>query len=83
MARPSLRGVSLTARAGRVTCVLGRNGVGKTILLRAIFGQQPIAGGRIMWKGEDIARLPPHAARAARHRLCAAGPRDLPAAHRQ
>ena len=34
----TLRRVSLTAKKGEVTCILGRNGVGKTSLLRAIFG---------------------------------------------
>jgi len=53
-----LWGVGLTAERGKVTCLLGRNGVGKTSLLRGIVGQQPIAGGRISWDGEDIARLP-------------------------
>ena len=51
--------VSLGAEPGRVTCVLGRNGVGKTSLLRAIVGQQPISGGRIEWEGEEISRLKP------------------------
>ncbi|MFC3229547.1 urea ABC transporter ATP-binding subunit UrtE [Marinibaculum pumilum] len=51
--------VSLDAEPGRVTCVLGRNGVGKTSLLRAIVGQQPISGGQIEWEGEDISRLKP------------------------
>jgi urea transport system ATP-binding protein len=37
---------------------LGRNGVGKTSLLRAIIGHAPIGGGRILWEGQDIARLP-------------------------
>jgi urea transport system ATP-binding protein len=55
-----LRGVSVDATPGKVTCVLGRNGVGKSSLLRAIVGHQPIAGGRIMFDGEDIAKLPAH-----------------------
>ncbi len=57
----TLRKVSLTAKRGEVTCILGRNGVGKTSLLRAIFGLQPIAAGRIMWEGRDINGLAPHA----------------------
>ncbi|MEY3552753.1 MAG: hypothetical protein RL735_1101 [Pseudomonadota bacterium] len=60
-AAQALRSVSLNARPGRVTCVMGRNGVGKTSLMRAICGQQNIAGGRIIWEGEDISKLPPHA----------------------
>jgi urea transport system ATP-binding protein len=55
-----LRGVSLTATKGKVTCVLGRNGVGKTSLMRAIFGIQPIKAGAITWAGKSIAGLPPH-----------------------
>ncbi|MEL6747331.1 MAG: urea ABC transporter ATP-binding subunit UrtE [Pseudomonadota bacterium] len=56
-AAQALRGVSVGAEAGAVTCVLGRNGVGKTSLLRAVVGQHPISDGRIMWDGEDISRL--------------------------
>src|SRR3954467_4274870 len=59
-AAQALRSVSLTARTGRVTCVLGRNGVGKTSLLRAIVGHQPIRGGKIVWDGQNIAGLAPH-----------------------
>jgi urea transport system ATP-binding protein len=59
-ASQALRGVSVSAAAGRVTCVLGRNGVGKTSLIRAIVGQQPIRSGRVVWNGEDIAALKPH-----------------------
>ena len=54
----ALRGVSLTAEAGHVTCVLGRNGVGKTSLMRAIVGQQPVSAGRIALDGEDLTRTP-------------------------
>ncbi len=56
-AAQALRGVSVTAKAGEVTCVLGRNGVGKTSLLRAIIGQQKLSGGRIVWNGDDISSL--------------------------
>src|SRR4051812_43511863 len=53
-----LWGVNLTATRGQVTCLMGRNGVGKTSLLRGIVGHQAICGGRILWDGEDIARMP-------------------------
>ncbi len=64
-AAQALRDVSLTAEAGKVTCVMGRNGVGKTSLMRAIIGHQPIRSGKIEWAGHDMSGLPPHA-RAAR-----------------
>lgn len=54
----ALRNVSLTAQIGSVTCILGRNGTGKTSLLRAITGTHPVARGSILWQGEDITRLP-------------------------
>jgi len=56
----ALRRVGLTARKGEVTCILGRNGVGKTSLLRAIFGLHPIRGGTIRWDGKAIGGLAPH-----------------------
>ncbi len=56
----ALRGVSLTANTGEITCVLGRNGVGKTSLMRAIVGRHPIQSGRILWEGADIAKLAPY-----------------------
>ena len=58
-AAQALRGVSLVAKPGQVTCVLGRNGVGKTTLLRAICGHQPIAAGRLDWNGADLKPLLP------------------------
>jgi urea transport system ATP-binding protein len=54
----ALRGVSLTAKIGEVTCLLGRNGVGKTSLLRAVTGAHPVSRGTITWNGEDITGLP-------------------------
>ena len=59
-AAQALRGVSLSAEPGKVTCVLGRNGVGKTSLLRAMVGQYPIAGGSITLDGNDITGLKPY-----------------------
>ena len=59
-AAQALRGVSLSAEPGKVTCVLGRNGVGKTSLLRALVGQYPIASGSISFDGTDISGLKPY-----------------------
>jgi urea transport system ATP-binding protein len=59
-AAQALRRVSLVAEIGKITCLLGRNGVGKTSLLRAIVGHQPIAAGSLVWDGTDIAGLPVH-----------------------
>jgi urea transport system ATP-binding protein len=56
-AAQALRAVSLSAEAGKVTCVLGRNGVGKTSLLDALAGQHPVASGAIMLGASDITRL--------------------------
>jgi urea transport system ATP-binding protein len=59
-AAQALRGVSIAAEPGKVTCVLGRNGVGKTSLLRAMVGQYPIASGSINFDGSDISGLKPY-----------------------
>ena len=53
-AAQALRGVSMSAEIGKVTCVLGRNGVGKTSLLRAIVGHHPISSGDILWDDQSI-----------------------------
>jgi urea transport system ATP-binding protein len=58
-AAQALRNVSLSAAAGKVTCVLGRNGVGKTSLLDALAGQHAISKGAITFEREDITRLRP------------------------
>ena len=54
-----LRGVSLEADPGRITCVLGRNGVGKSSLMRAIVGLERAQSGRILWEGRDVAGAAP------------------------
>ena len=64
-AAQALRGVSVTAEKARITCVLGRNGVGKTSLLRAITGHRPISKGSIEIDGEALKQAAPYQ-RAAR-----------------
>jgi len=59
-ASQALRGVDLSAGVGQVTCVMGRNGVGKTSLMRAIVGQQATSAGKVLWEGNDITKLSPH-----------------------
>jgi urea transport system ATP-binding protein len=59
-AAQALRGVSVIAEPGKVTCVMGRNGVGKTRLLRALVGQRTITRGTITWNGKDITGLRPY-----------------------
>jgi urea transport system ATP-binding protein len=56
-AAQALRGVSLKAEPGKVTCVLGRNGVGKTSLLRALVGQHSISSGAIKFDGADLGAM--------------------------
>ena len=56
-ASQALRNVSVAAETGKITCVLGRNGVGKTSLLRAIAGRRPVAAGSISVDGRDITTM--------------------------
>lgn len=55
-----LRGLNLYASAGKVTCIMGRNGVGKTTVLRAIMGQVALSAGSIRLNKEVIDGLPAH-----------------------
>lgn len=56
-----LRGADVSAERGRITCLLGRNGVGKTSMLRGLTGHAPIRSGTVTWDGENIVRMAPHA----------------------
>jgi urea transport system ATP-binding protein len=55
-----LRDVSFELPAGKVTTLLGRNGVGKTTLLRALMGLVPLRTGQIFFEGHDLTRSKPH-----------------------
>ncbi|HAV1939661.1 urea ABC transporter ATP-binding subunit UrtE [Enterobacter hormaechei] len=55
-----LRGVSFEAVVGEVTCLLGRNGVGKTTLLRCLMGLIPVKAGEVVWQGKSITHSKPH-----------------------
>ncbi len=59
-AAQALRGVSFNAEIGKVSALMGRNGVGKTSFLRAIVGEQPIASGEIAFGGKVLGRMAPH-----------------------
>ena len=61
----TLRGVSLTVEKGQCMALLGRNGVGKTTLLKCLMGVLPVARGSVTWNGRDITRLKPHRRAAA------------------
>jgi urea transport system ATP-binding protein len=55
-----LRGLNFEARIGEVTVVLGRNGVGKTTLLKSLMGVVPVKSGRILFAGQDITHTKPY-----------------------
>ncbi|QGV81370.1 ATP-binding cassette domain-containing protein [Streptomyces ficellus] len=64
----ALHGVDLPVPAARVTVLLGRNGSGRTTVLRALAGTVPLSAGRVLWRGADVTRLPAHL--RARRGLC-------------
>ncbi|KQX11389.1 ABC transporter [Streptomyces sp. Root431] len=64
----ALHGLDLPVPAGTVTVLLGRNGAGRTTALRALAGTVRLSSGRVLWRGADVTRLPPH--ERARRGLC-------------
>ena len=55
-----LRGVDLEAKAGEITVVLGRNGVGKTTLMKSLMGLVPTRSGQIVFEGKAIGKTTPY-----------------------
>ncbi|HCE9102743.1 TPA: urea ABC transporter ATP-binding subunit UrtE [Citrobacter freundii] len=55
-----LRGVNFEARIGEVTCLLGRNGVGKTTLLKCLMGLIPARSGSVLWQEKNVTQWKPH-----------------------
>ncbi len=55
-----LFGVSLNVQQGEIVCVLGRNGAGKSTIMRSIMGLTPPREGRIVFKGQEVAGVKPH-----------------------
>ena len=56
-----LRGLSLQVDSGRMVGLVGRNGAGKTTLIRTLMGHLAPSQGRIVFDGQDLGKLPPHA----------------------
>lgn len=55
-----LDGIDIEVKQGQVVCLMGRNGVGKTTLIKAIMGTLRAKRGKVMYNGEDITTLPTH-----------------------
>ena len=57
----ALKGIDVDVQVGEIVTLIGANGAGKSTLLMSLFGQPRASGGRIIFDGEDITRLPTHA----------------------
>ena len=68
-----LRGVSFEARIGEVTCLLGRNGVGKTTLLKCLMGIIPARSGSVLWQDKNVTHWKPHQRVRGRCGICPTG----------
>jgi branched-chain amino acid transport system ATP-binding protein len=56
----TLRGISFTANAGEIVCLVGRNGAGKTTTMKSIMGLLPVSAGTATLEGEDLTKMPTH-----------------------
>jgi branched-chain amino acid transport system ATP-binding protein len=59
--KPVLQGIDLEVRRGEIVAVIGRNGVGKSTLIKTLIGLLPAYAGSIRWQDREIGRLTPHA----------------------
>ncbi|AGT10726.1 ABC transporter ATP-binding protein [Paracoccus aminophilus] len=59
--KPVLAGLNIRVRPGEIVAIIGRNGVGKTTLMKTLMGLLPTTGGEIAFKGQSLNPLPPHA----------------------
>ncbi|MDB5556219.1 MAG: urtE [Rhizobium sp.] len=59
-AAQALRGITIKAEMAKITCVLGRNGVGKSSLLRAVTGQHPLSAGKVSFEGKELNGMAPY-----------------------
>ena len=59
-ASQALYNVAMTAEPGKVTCVLGRNGVGKTTLMKSLSGHLTPVSGDILWEGKSLLAMAPY-----------------------
>jgi branched-chain amino acid transport system ATP-binding protein len=56
----TLRGISFTANAGEIVCLVGRNGAGKTTTMKSIMGLLPVSAGTVTLEGEELTKMPTH-----------------------
>ena len=55
----ALKGIDLTVEEGTIACMIGANGAGKTTFMRTVAGLHAPAGGKVLYRGEEITGLPP------------------------
>lgn len=75
----AVQGISLDIEQGETLALVGANGAGKTTLLRTVAGVHPVAGGRIVFDGEDVSNMPAYRRAAAGLALVPEGRRLFPA----